>query len=127
MKLKPDESLTHRLQQPLQELGHDVSTAAEEELLGKSDAEVAAAAAHERRILLSLDLGFADIRDYPPGSHPGIVVFRPVSRGFHTVIRLVRDFVSRSDLNVLGGCVVVVDPGRMRVRWPELGDREGGA
>ena len=126
MKLKLDESLTYRLQQPLQELGHDVSTAAEEELLGKPDAEVASAAAREQRMLLSLDLGFADIRDYPPGSHPGIVVFRPESRGFHTVMRFVTDFVRRSDLDALERCVVVVDPGRMRVRWPEMGGREGG-
>ncbi|MGH9817052.1 MAG: DUF5615 family PIN-like protein [Candidatus Acidiferrales bacterium] len=119
MKLKLDESLTHRLQNPLHELGHDVSTAADENLLGKPDSEVAAAAIREQRVLLSLDLGFADIRDYPPGSHPGIVVFRPVSRDRHTVGRLVKEFASRGDLEALRGCIVVVDPGRTRVRWPD--------
>lgn len=119
MKLKLDESLTHRLQAPLRELGHDASTAAEEELLGKSDAEIAAAATREQRMLFALDLGFADIRAYPPATHPGIVVFRPPNPDLAGIIRFVIDFASHSNLNSLAGCVVVVEPGRTRVRWPE--------
>ena len=77
------------------------------------------AAARELRMLLSLDLGFADIRMYPPGSHPGIIVFRPASLGFRTIIQFATEVVSQSDLNALAGCVVVAEPGRTRVRWPK--------
>lgn len=119
MKLKLDESLTHRLQQPLRELGHDVSTAADEKLLGKTDSEIAEAARRESRMLLALDLGFADVRAYPPGSHPGIVVFRPPSPSLRSIIRLVKDFVSQGSLAALEGCVVVAEPQRTRVRWPK--------
>lgn len=31
----------------------------------------------EGRALATLDLGFADIRAYPPGHYPGLVVLRP--------------------------------------------------
>ncbi|MGH9792093.1 MAG: DUF5615 family PIN-like protein [Candidatus Acidiferrales bacterium] len=119
MKLKLDESLTHRLQEPLRELGHDASTAAEEKLLGKPDPEFARAARREERMLFALDFHFADIRTYPPGQHPGIVVFRPASPGLQAIIHFVMDFVRRSDLRALAGCVVVVEPGRTRVRWPD--------
>ena len=121
MKLKLDESLSHRLQAALSELGHDVSTASGEGLIGKSDAEVASAAAREQRMLFALDLGFADIRTYPPSTHPGIVVFRLSNPSLAAIIRFVTDFAGRSDLGSLGGCVVVAEPGRTRVRWPETG------
>jgi hypothetical protein len=121
MKLKLDESLSHRLQAALGELGHDVSTASEEGLIGKPDSEVASAAAREHRMLFALDLGFADIRTYPPSSHPGIVVFRPPSPSLAAIIRFVTDLASRSDLSSLTGCVVVAEPGRTRVRWPDSG------
>jgi len=121
MKLKLDESLSHRLQAALIDLGHDVSTASEEGLIGKSDSQVASAAAREQRMLFALDLGFADIRAYPPSTHPGIVVFRPPRPSLPAIIRLVTDFASQSDLSSLAGCVVVAEPGRTRVRWPETG------
>jgi len=53
----------------LQQEGHDVETTADEKLTGRSDVEAAAAAKAEGRIL-TLDLEFADLRKYPPGSHP---------------------------------------------------------
>jgi hypothetical protein len=32
-------------------------------------------------ILFTLDLEFADLRKFPPGTHPGILLFRPHSMG----------------------------------------------
>lgn len=125
MKLKLDESLPHRLTEPLRSLGHDVSAARDENLLGEPDEVIAAAALQEQRLLLSLDLGFADIRTYPPGAHPGIVVFRLAIPSFRTIEKLVTDFVRRSDLAALRGCTVMVEPGRIRVRWPEPNDEQG--
>lgn len=81
MKLKLDENLSRHLKPALFALGHDTLTAADENLLSRRDIEVAAGAASEGRILLTLDIEFADLRKYPPGSHPGIVLFRPVSLG----------------------------------------------
>jgi hypothetical protein len=30
-------------------------------------------------MLMTLDVEFADLRKYPPGSHPGVILFRPLS------------------------------------------------
>ena len=119
MKIKLDESLTRRLQSPLRELGHDVCTVADEGLLGSPDREVARSAAREERMIFALDIGFADIRDFPPGSHPGIVVFRISDPDLATLLRVIVEFARRSDLNALAGCVVMVGPGGTRIRWPE--------
>jgi predicted nuclease of predicted toxin-antitoxin system len=119
MKLKLDENLSRHLKPVLIGRGHDVRTAADEDLLSRPDIEVAACAAAEGRILLTLDIEFADLRKYPPGSHPGIVLFRPASLGPLPVNRFVENFVCSTDLARLSGCVAVVEPQGVRVRQPE--------
>jgi predicted nuclease of predicted toxin-antitoxin system len=118
MKLKLDENLSRHLRESLSTLGHDVTTAADERLLSQPDKVVAAAARREGRVLLTLDVEFADLREHPPGSHPGIILFRPKSYGPLTVNRLVSGLVREADLASLAGCVVVVDRSRVRVRRP---------
>ncbi len=118
VKLKLDENLSRHLRQALCDLQHDATTAAEEDLLSQPDTAVAATAKDGGRILLTLDIEFGDLRKYPPGTHPGVVLFRPRSFGPATVNRFVEEFVRSTDLRLLIGCVVVVDPTRVRVRWP---------
>ena len=119
MKLKLDENLSRHLKPVLTELGHDVLTAADENLLSRPDTEVATRATGEGRILLTLDIEFADLRKYPPGSHPGIVLFRPGALGPLSVNRFVERFARSTDLATLSGCVAVVEPHGVRVRQPE--------
>jgi predicted nuclease of predicted toxin-antitoxin system len=118
MKLKLDENLSRHLKPTLVSLGHDVTTAGEEGLLSQPDRAVAKAASAEGRLLLTLDLEFADLRKYPPGSHPGVILFRPGTMGLRAVTRYVETFVRQTDLTPLAGCVVVVGPDRVRVRRP---------
>ena len=118
MKLKLDENLSRHLKTRLNDLGHDVSTTADENLLSQPDTVVAAAAYAEGRILLTLDIEFADLRKYQPGTHPGIVLVRPSSFVPLTVNRYVENFVRDTDLEKLQGCVVVVDSTKVRIRRP---------
>ena len=97
MKLKLDENLSRHLKPVLTNMGHDVMTAADENLLSKPDTEVAYAANREDRILLTLDVEFADLRKYPPGTHPGIILFRPSSMGPSSVNSFIADFVQSAD------------------------------
>ena len=119
MKLKLDENLSRYLKPALEQLGNDVTTAAEENLLSRPDIEIASAACRENRILLTLDIEFADLRKYPPGSHPGIILFRPISLGPLSVNAFISNFSKEMDFSKFCGCVVVVDPARVRVRFPE--------
>jgi len=119
MKLKFDENLSRHLTPTLIGLGHDVLTAADEGLLSRLDIEVEAHAAREGRMLPSLDIEFADLRKYPPGSHPGIVLFRPVSLGPLSVNRFVEQFIRSANLSALSGCIAVVEPRGVRVRKPK--------
>jgi predicted nuclease of predicted toxin-antitoxin system len=118
MKLKLDENLSRHLKPPLIELGHDVLTAADENLLSRPDTEIARAARHEQRMILTLDIEFADLRKYPPGSHPGVILFRPFSLSPLSLNDFIIEFIRRTDLAKLTACVAVVDPARVRVRYP---------
>jgi predicted nuclease of predicted toxin-antitoxin system len=119
MKLKLDENLSRHLKPVLIAQGHDTLTAADEGLLSRPDTEIARAAAAEERMLLTLDVQFADLRKHPPGSHPGIILFRPISLGPLSVNSFVADFIRSTDVLRLAGCVAVVEPGRVRIRAPE--------
>jgi predicted nuclease of predicted toxin-antitoxin system len=118
MKLKLDENISRHLKPVLAELGHDVLTAADENLLSHPDTEIAHAAKNEQRILLTLDVEFADLRKYPPGSHPGVILFRPLSLSPLSVNAFITGFIRRTDLGKLAACVAVVDPVHVRVRYP---------
>lgn len=122
MKIKLDENLSHYLKEILQLQGYDVETTADEGLQGRPDTEVGVAARNEGRMLFTLDIEFADLRKYPPGSHPGVILFRPRTLEPLTVNRFVLEFVQSTDLTELAGCVVVVDPDRVRVRRPPLNE-----
>jgi len=121
MRLKLDENLPRRVERFLRHASHDCSTVVEEGLGGANDPRVAAAASGEGRMIVTLDRGFGDVRAYPPGSHPGIVVIRGLDQSPSTLLELLQTFLSAHDLASFDGCVVVVEPGRVRVRRPAHG------
>ena len=120
MKLKLDENLSRHLKDILKKYSHEVLTAADQGLLSRLDTEIAEAATNEDMMLLMLDLEFGDLRKYPPGNHPGIILFRPRSLGPLAVNRFIEQFVGETDLMPLSGCLVIVEPNRVRVRRTPL-------
>ena len=76
MKFKRDENLPSICAEPLNENGYNAETVIQESLQGCSDQTLIGICQSENRILITLDLDFSDIRNYPPGSNPGIIVLR---------------------------------------------------
>ena len=66
----------------------------------------ARAAAHEGRMVVTLDRRFADIRRYPPGTHPGLIVLRTHDQSAPAVESLLSSFLQRYGLEGLAGCIV---------------------
>lgn len=119
MRLKLDENLPRSATEVLLRFGHDCSTVIDERLGGAADAEVADAAAREGRMLVTLDRGFGDIRTYPPGGHPGMVIVQAVDQRTESIRRLLQRFLMTNDLAALERCTVIVEANRIRVRRPE--------
>jgi Domain of unknown function (DUF5615) len=65
VKFKLDENLPASSAAVLASAGHDVDTVTAEGLTGAPDQDVVTAATAADRILISLDVGMADIRAYP--------------------------------------------------------------
>jgi predicted nuclease of predicted toxin-antitoxin system len=116
MRIKLDENLSRHLKVTLMARGHDVETVADEGLLSQTDSAVAAAAKSEGRVIFTLDSDFADVRRFPPGEHPGVVLFRPRTLGPRTVNAFIESFAARPDLADLAGTLVIVELHRIRVR-----------
>jgi predicted nuclease of predicted toxin-antitoxin system len=76
-------------------------------------------ATDENRMVITLDRGVGDIRNFPPGSHAGVVVLRPVRQDTGSILDLVRRLLAAHDLDGFSRCVVVVEPNRVRVRRPK--------
>ena len=77
---------------------------------------VLAAAGGEGRMVFTLDRGFGDIRAYPPGTHPGIVVFRVDDQSAPAVISAVMELLDGHDLDALAGAITIVQGRVLRIR-----------
>jgi hypothetical protein len=68
--------------------------------------------------LLTFDLDFADIRQYPPGTHAGIVVFRLQDQRWTTLERPLSRLLAKGSLADLANGLAIVDEARVRYRRP---------
>jgi predicted nuclease of predicted toxin-antitoxin system len=76
LKFKIDENLPEEVAGLLRSAGYDVSTVLEQSMGGEPDPDVASVCRREQSALITLDLGFADIRTYPPEKYHGMIVLR---------------------------------------------------
>ena len=118
MKFKLDENLPVSSAAILARAGHDVDTVGEEGLSGAPDPDVVAAATAAGRVLISLDVGLADIRAYSPGSHAGIVVLRLTDQSAAAVSKALSDLAAATAADSLAGAVAVLQRGLLRIRHP---------
>lgn len=94
MTFKVDENLPADAAVQLRENGFDAHTVHDEGLAGTTDDVIAAVAAREGRVLITLDLDFSNIRAYPPADHAGIVVLRPHTQDKNAVKDLLRRLIA---------------------------------
>ena len=116
MNIKLDENMPDDMASLLLENAHNVTTVPEEHLSGSRDPHVLNVAASEGRILLTFDTDFADIREYPPGSHAGVVVFRLKDQRWTELESPAKELVASGVLEELQGGLAIVDKKRIRVR-----------
>lgn len=114
-KFKLDENLPRDAAALLISAGYDTDTVLDENLGGKPDDEVIEAARKENRILVTLDLDFADVRGYPPSQHPGIWVLRGHTLALPYVISLLRGAIEVLKTESPAGKLWIVEAGRVRI------------
>jgi predicted nuclease of predicted toxin-antitoxin system len=118
MSIKLDENLGRSAAEFLIAAGYVADRVHDQGFSGASDQEVWRRVCAEGRFLITLDLDFSDVRRFPPGSHPGILLLRPRSNGRDAVLEVLRRVVHEQPLESLAGCLAVADPVRTRIRRP---------
>ncbi|MEQ1894034.1 MAG: DUF5615 family PIN-like protein [Planctomycetota bacterium] len=117
MKLfKIDENLPEVVAERLRGAGHDALSVVEQGLAGSSDGCIEEVVRREHRALITLDLGFADIRRHPPDEYDGIIVLRLARQDRNQVLRLLDSLVPFLTNNRLKGRLWIVRSGEVRVR-----------
>jgi len=116
VNFKIDENLPAGAAEILRSIGFAADTVADENLSGAKDETVATASRSGGRILVTLDLDFANIRAYPPGEHTGIIVPRVKRQDKATVLAYVRRLAAALTSRNPSGELWILDGDRIRVR-----------
>src|ERR1700730_1178517 len=104
-RLKVDEDLPRQIADLCGARGHDVTTVAGQGWQGIADEILWTRIQGERRWLISAATGFADLRNYPPGSHAGVILLRPQEESRRAYLDLAESAVSRLDLDQMSGAM----------------------
>lgn len=116
MRIKIDENLPIEAAVLLRQAGHDALTIRDQQMVGHPDPQVAAICQLEQRVLLTLDLDFADIRAYPPADYFGIIVLRPRSQAKTVVLELIDQMIPLLDSEPIVGNLWIVQDSGLRIR-----------
>jgi predicted nuclease of predicted toxin-antitoxin system len=116
MQFKIDENLPIELATTLREAGHNSETVHSEELTGASDQDLSAICQKENRVLITLDIGFTDIRTYPPADYAGFIVFRLKRQDNHHVLNIVRKILPTLETEKPAGYLWIAEENRIRIR-----------
>jgi len=116
VRLKLDENLPVEAAIVLRDAGFDAETIRKERLSGAEDQVFAASVQSERRVLVTLDLDFSDIRAYPPDQFAGIVVLRLKTQDKATVLAHMRRAVAVLQLRSPVGELWIIQHDRVRFR-----------
>jgi predicted nuclease of predicted toxin-antitoxin system len=112
-----DEDLPLSLSHSLRRKGHTAEHIIELGHRGVPDGRVFALAQERQAILVSRDTDFGNVLQFPLGSHGGIVVVRFPSETPSRVVAVVEALTTIEEA-VFAGALMVVEPGRIRIRRP---------
>jgi len=115
-RFKIDENLPTEVAQVLAVAGHDATTVLDQNLGGEADSQISAICLAEGRVILTLDLDFADVRSYPPDEYAGIIVLRLSLQDKQSVIAIAQKLVVLLEHEPSSGKLWIVDETRVRIR-----------
>lgn len=116
MDFKIDENLPVETAELLVQAGHDAVTIHDQQMVGEPDLRIAQVCQSEQRAIVTLDLDFSDIRNYPPADHYGIVVLRPNTQAKPVVLSLIARLIPLLETESLLHSLWIVQENGVRIR-----------
>lgn len=121
MKFKIDENLPVEIKEILQAAEHDALTVHEQSLSGAPDPRISDVCLQERRVLVTLDLDFADIRSFPPEKHPGIMVIRVHRQDKNHIIEVFNRTIPLMKQEPIEKHLWIIEESQVRIRGGSKG------
>jgi predicted nuclease of predicted toxin-antitoxin system len=116
MRFKLDENLPVEGTAVLRAAGHDASSVTDQGLEGSDDRALDQVCREEGRILVTLDLDFADIRGYPPAESPGRIVLRLSTQERRHILAMLQKTCAALQAESPAARLWIVEDERIRVR-----------
>jgi predicted nuclease of predicted toxin-antitoxin system len=117
LRLLVDEDLPRSLAPALRAAGHDAADVRDEGLRGQPDAQIFQFAQQQGFAVLTGDVEFGNELVYPPAGHRGVVLTRfPNNLPAPVLVKQIVASLAVVAEENLDGAIVVVEPGRVRVR-----------
>ena len=116
MKFKVDENLPVEVVEMLRSAEHDAVSVLDQNLGGAADPGVAEVCRAEGRIVVTLDVGFADMRQYPPQDYAGLIVLRMKRQDKPSILRAFGRAMRVFSLEPVDGALWIVEEERVRIR-----------
>lgn len=116
MRFKIDENLPVEVADILQAKAFEALTVYQQNLSGVNDANLAQICRNEKRILITLDMDFADIRSYPPEEYYGFMVLRVKRQDKLYIMKIISEVVEVLLHESPIGQLWIIEEGKIRVR-----------
>lgn len=116
MKFKTDENLPVEACELLNKQGHDALTVLDQKLGGAADDQLSTVCQSEKRVLVTLDFDFSDIRHYPPSEHHGIIVLKATSQSKKSIVKLLEGVLKLLNTEPVEGKLWIVEENKIRIR-----------
>jgi predicted nuclease of predicted toxin-antitoxin system len=112
-----DEDMPRSTGKVLMEQGYEVKDIRDHHLRGADDKRIYRFAQDNQAVLITGDLGFSNILDFPIGEHFGIVVSRfPNETSTKELNRQLVERIKGLTEEDVKGNLVIIEPGRTRIR-----------
>jgi len=116
MRFKTDENIHPAVAAFLQRCGHDTLTVWDQGMRGASDTRVLDTCCREARVLITMDLDFADVRLMRSDSSTGTIVLRLNRQDRTSALEAIKRVVPLVESQPLLQHLWVVDERRVRIR-----------
>jgi|YNPBryunderm2012_1023409.scaffolds.fasta_scaffold14703_2 predicted nuclease of predicted toxin-antitoxin system len=115
MKLKLDENLPNAAVELFCQAGHDVQSVRMERFSGISDQDLINLCRREGRVLVTLDMEFANPFLFPPTDYPGIAVLRlPPHPTYEDILQVCQTLIHALDTKCITGKLWSISARRVR-------------
>lgn len=116
MRFKVDENLPVEMAVRLRRSGHDALSVRDQDMVGETDAALLAACRQESRVLVTLDLDFADVRRSSTEADAGVIVLRLARQSREHVLSVFERVLRLLPAEPLTGQLWIADESAVRIR-----------